>query len=226
MVTAVLTKYRREWLFDQQLAAVKDQELDVSEVLVCDNTEDNKGVWERFRLAQEASNDFVWILDDDIIPGPKYLSNVWNEFEKQEGLYGTRGLLFNSPDRYQFNYREAGWTKPVPVVTEVDYVTHSWFFRKEWLDIYWRATNIPFDNGEDMNFSFQLQKEGIRTFVPPHPRGKKEVWGNTVGIINDMQGLWDSNPKRDGEHFRDRMFVYFDYLIEQGWDLINKNNLI
>ena len=33
------------------------------------------------------------------------------------------------------------------------------------------------DNGEDIMFSYLLQKYGnIKTFVPPHPENNKELW--------------------------------------------------
>ena len=96
MVTAILTKYKREHLFSEQLESVVNQSVNVNEVLICDNTTDNKGVWERFKLAKKSKNDFVWVLDDDTIPGKDYLKNVLECFETNEGLYGTCGYLFNS----------------------------------------------------------------------------------------------------------------------------------
>ena len=106
MVTAILTKYKREHLFAEQLQSVVNQSIDVNEVLICDNTKDNKGVWERFKLAKKSKNDFVWVLDDDTIPAKQYLENVLESFEEQEGLYGTRGLIFKSEEVYHKNYFE------------------------------------------------------------------------------------------------------------------------
>ena len=37
--------------------------------------------------------------------------------------------------------------------------------------------------GEDMHFSFMLQKyAGIKTFVPPHPQSQPELWGSNAEL--------------------------------------------
>lgn len=219
MVTAILTKYKREHLFSEQLESVVNQSVNVNEVLICDNTTDNKGVWERFKLAKKSKNDFVWVLDDDTIPGKDYLKNVLECFETNEGLYGTCGYLFNSNKSYENNYTRIGWPNPNKELKKVDYVVHNWFFKKEWLQYFWNVEKIPFNYGEDMNFSFQLQKHNIETFVSPHPTNEKEKWGSTKGheYGDDAVSLWVSNP----DNFKSNMFNYFKFLINKGWKLIN-----
>jgi len=74
-----------------------------------------------------------------------------------------------------------------------------------------------------MNFSFQLQKQGIQTFVPPHPKNNKSLWGSVEekhGL--DENSLWESN--RDG--FRQSMFDFFDDQVQRGWKLINEPTLM
>ena len=219
MVTAILTKYKREHLFSEQLQSVVNQSVNVNEVLICDNRTDNKGVWERFKLAKKSKNDFVWVLDDDTIPGKDYLKNVLECFETNEGLYGTCGYLFNSNKSYENNYTRIGWPNPNKELKKVDYVVHNWFFKKEWLQYFWNVDKIPFNYGEDMNFSFQLQKHNIETFIPPHPTDEKEKWGSTKGheYGDDAVSLWVSNP----DNFKSNMFKYFKFLINKGWKLIN-----
>jgi hypothetical protein len=223
MVTAILTKYKRKDFFQEQLLSVQKQTIKVDEILVCDNTIDNKGVWERFKLAKKSKNDFVWVLDDDTIPAEKYLENVLECFDKKEGLYGTRGLLFKSEETYHKNYFDIGWESKNKKITQVDYVTHSWFFKKDWLQYFWNVKNPPFNYGEDMNFSYQLQKQGIKTYVPPHPKSNPSIWGSTKGreYGDDGRGLWISNPN----NFRNNMFDYFYKQIDNGWQLINKKTL-
>jgi hypothetical protein len=224
MISVILTKYKRTHLFKEQLESIKNQSVDVDEILICDNSIDNKGVWERFDVAKKAKNEFVCIIDDDTIPGLLWIENCFSEFNKQEGLYGTRGMKFHSNKQYQGNYEEIGWCNPNKKTTQVDFVTHSWFFKKEWLDFFWRVNSVPHNYGEDMNLSFQLQKEGINTYVPLHPPTIKSLWGSTKGIDygNDKNGLWTTNP----DNFKSNMFKYFDKQINEGWKLINEPTLI
>ena len=127
MISVVLTKYKRTHLFDEQIKSIKSQSIKVDEILICDNTVTNNGVWERFNIARQAKNEFVCIIDDDTIPGSKWIENCFNEFNKREGIYGTCGYLFNSKKKYENNYKRVGWCNPNKKVTQVDYVVHNWF---------------------------------------------------------------------------------------------------
>jgi glycosyltransferase involved in cell wall biosynthesis len=221
MITIVLTKYKRLELFDEQYSALMNQTLKPTEVLVCDNTEQNLGVWSRFSLALMAKNKFVCVIDDDTIPGENWLQNCYNEMMIEEGLYGTCGYTFKSNTHYQNNYFRTGWDNPNETKVQVDYVVHNWFFKKEWLKWYWSeiADEKYWLCGEDMNFSYQLQKHGIKTFVPPHPVDNQTLWGSLKGWeygIDDVS-LYESNP----ENFRNNMFEFFDNQIKKGWRLLN-----
>ena len=96
MISVVLTKYKRTHLFEEQVRSIENQSVHIDEILVCDNTSNNKGVWERFNVAKKAKNEFVCIIDDDTIPGSLWIENCFSEFWKQPGLYGTCGYIFNS----------------------------------------------------------------------------------------------------------------------------------
>jgi glycosyltransferase involved in cell wall biosynthesis len=219
MISVILTKYKRPHLLEDQFMSLKRQTLKPDEILVCDNSLQNLGVWARFSMALNAKSDFICIIDDDTIPGTKWLENCYNEFKIKEGLYGTCGYLFNSNTHYKDNYNRVGWCQPTEQTTQVDYVVHNWFFKKEWLKYYW--SEIPdtkyFQCGEDMNFSHQLQKQGIPTFVPPHPENDKELWGSLKGweYGMDMFSLYETNPN----NFRENMYEFFDNQIKKGWKL-------
>lgn len=219
MITVILTKYKRLHLFEEQLASVENQTLKPNEILICDNSSQNLGVWSRFSTALNAKNDFVCVIDDDTIPGLSWLENCYNQFEIKNGLYGTCGYLFNTNTHYKDNYDRIGWCKSNEETTQVDYVVHNWFFKKEYLKWYW--SEIPNTKyylcGEDMNFSYQLQKQGINTYVPPHPDKNKNLWGSLKGWEYgiDSVSLYESNP----ENFRENMYEFFNNQIKKGWRL-------
>ena len=81
MISVILTKYKRTHLFKEQIRSIKNQSVYVDEILVCDNSVDNKGVWERFNVAKKAKNEFVCIIDDDTIPGSLWIENCFSEKE-------------------------------------------------------------------------------------------------------------------------------------------------
>ena len=203
-VSVVMNLYRRPETLEMQLNAIENQTHKPKEILLYqDGTGDtfkisesikkrfniieispvNRGVWERFRFAKKASSSYVCIFDDDTIPGKSWLENCWEQMQEQEGLYGTIGIVLNEPEFYPYgDYIRIGWDNNNTSRCQVDFVGHSWFFKREWINYIFidteemQALKVA---GEDIAFSFKLQKHGIKTFVPPHPPSMKELWGAT-----------------------------------------------
>ena len=193
-------------------------------------------MWARFYFALTANNTYVVVFDDDTIPGRKWLENCLETMKTHEGLLGTVGALYLNPlppehSSYFEHYVRFGWPelgnndKPV----EVDWLGHSWFFKKEWLSHLVRELPDPKYNicGEDMHFSYMLQKyAGIKTFVPPHPRDDKEMWGSLKGGTygGDDKSLWETNPQSlNGTPFKTVMNEYFRNQRLDGWKLVMEN---
>ena len=113
-------------------------------------------------------------------------------------------------------------------VTKVDLVGHCWFFKKEWLTYYWRE--LPdskyFTCGEDMHFSYMLQKyANLHTYVAPHPHNKPEMWCNIDGGLHatDTNSMWETNQlSPQGVPFKELMNEAFIEQRKKGWKLINE----
>ena len=110
----------------------------------------NFGVWARFYFAMNARNPYVVVFDDDTIPGKRWLENCMKTMETNEGLLSTVGLIYPQPkppheSSYFEPYVRVGWpnkgnnNEPV----QVDFVGHSWFFKKEWLSYLVRELPNP-----------------------------------------------------------------------------------
>jgi len=253
MITAILNGYKRGDNLNEQLEALKNQTLPPDEILLWyNNPGDNDllnydigmeipvaycnynfGVWARFYFAMNARNPYVVVFDDDTIPGKKWLENCMKTMETNEGLLGTVGLIYPQPkppheSSYFEPYVRVGWpnkgnnNEPV----QVDFVGHSWFFKKEWLSHLVRELPNPEYNicGEDMHFSYMLQKyANIPTFVPPHPIDDKELWGSLKGnkYGADENSIWESNQKGvDGTPSKYLMNRHFREQRLKGWKLI------
>jgi hypothetical protein len=197
-ITVVLNLFRRIKYLKIQLNALKTQTVRPKQIFIWHNAHDkvpiklinkvnyvqsnkNLGVWARFSYALNVSTKYVCIIDDDTIPGKKWLENCLLTIKNHEGLLGTRGVRFMSKKRY-YPVECVGWENPNNQVERVDIVGHSWFFKREWLSTFWRELphkNISKFAGEDIHFSYTLQKYlNINTFVPPHPVNDKELWGS------------------------------------------------
>lgn len=254
-VTVVLNGYKRPWLREIH-EAVKNQTIKPKEVMLWYNYpgEDalvdkvtaakcrtamctsNFGVWARFAFALNAKTKYVCVFDDDTVPGTRWLQNCLNTIQTHPGLLGTRGLVFTTNETYYGPNGRYGWAaSDVPAVmneqpVEVDLVGHSWFFEREWLSSFWRELPAPeyMFCGEDMHFSYTLQKyKGLKTYVPPHPKDDKTLWGSLKGEIygGGMVSLWQGNPQIqiNKDTIKDNhtlMNEYYLWLVHHGWKLL------
>lgn len=198
-VSVIMNIFRRGPNFADQISAIRSQTHKVSEILVWENGADksgfelsqdqsvwgarasrNLGVWARFSFALNSKSDFVWVIDDDSIPGPMWLESVLDEFAKAPGVYGSRGLRFFGTSSYSL-YEEFGPNKNNSKTEQVDIVGHNWVFPRSWLQYFWAEYGNAYSSdlaGEDIHLSFAVQKHlGLGTFVPPHPPSNQDVWG-------------------------------------------------
>ncbi|MEZ6097282.1 MAG: hypothetical protein R3C03_24165 [Pirellulaceae bacterium] len=65
------------------------------------------------------------------------------------------------------------------MTAQVDIVGNAWFFRREWLGMFWSELpdleQSPGCRGR-LHFSYMLQKFGINTYVPPHKKNQLQDW--------------------------------------------------
>ena len=202
-VTVILNGYKRPERLKEQVDAVMGQTIPPKDILYWQNSMPNVnydystinrcvhaianvnfGVWARFFFAMNARTNWICVLDDDTIPGSRWFENCLETQKTHPGLHGTIGILFPNGEEYHNVYR-VGWDNPNEEVKEVFCVGHCWFFHRDLLSIFTRELpdlDQPWDVGEDMHFSFMLQKySNYRTYVPPHPKNNKELWGSLKG---------------------------------------------
>ncbi len=213
-ISVILTLYKRPENLKLQLDAILNQTIKPKEIMLFqDGTNDgtivkipeeiknkfdiievsptNVGVWGRFRFAQKANSEYVCVFDDDTIPGTKWFENCINNMNEQEGIYGTIGILMKKPENYPLkDYIRVGWANPNKTRKEVDFVGHSWFLKREWLQYLFKDTEELQSfkiAGEDMSLSAQAQKYAkIRTFIPPHPLKNQELWGSNKNFAEKL----------------------------------------
>lgn len=200
-VTVILNGYKRPHVLREQYDAIMAQTIKPKEIMFWHNHSDvahefdkeiidgcvsfignsNLGVWSRFAFALMAKTKYVCVFDDDTVPGNRWLENCYEHNKVNRGLYGTVGIVFESPRGYNGPYYRVGWPSANDTLEKVDMVGHSWFFERELLTAFWRELPDPkfIRCGEDIHFSYALQKYmGIDTYVPPHPISDLSVWGS------------------------------------------------
>jgi hypothetical protein len=200
-ITAIVNIFRRPHVLDNQIEAIKNQSIPPKSIFIWNNGNNdvdltkykndplfrvfdnnyNSGVWSRFIISQLAATEYICIFDDDTIPGNNWFKNCLQSMQQKEALYGTIGVIFKNESTYQC-LKRYGWDGPSNVSKPVDIVGHSWFFKKIWLSYFMRDSphvNEKFNVGEDMWFSYMLQKyANIPTYVPPHPVNDISMYGS------------------------------------------------
>lgn len=252
-VSVVLNLYKRPQNLEKQLLAIKNQSLKPREIILHQDgvsdgsiieipeniknefdfikvSNENKGVWERFRVARDfAKSKYVCLFDDDTIPNSRWIENCYTEMLKREGVYGAIGIVLENIEKYPVRkYFRIGWAVPSKISHEVDFVGHSWFLKTEWLEYMFLNSEELQDLkyvAEDMVLSVNLLKYlNIHTFVPPHPLKNKEFWGNNPVNARDLASkdvAVSSNDKN-----KKSMNLALSILVKNGWKPLfirNKN---
>lgn len=239
-IAVILNVYMRGEQLSKQIDALAQQSIKPNKIYIWQNGENydipeeilkiavvakcnqNLGVWARLAFALNIRSEYICMLDDDTIPGTRWLENCIQTMATHEGLLGTRGLKFKSQKSYRWS-EEFGWNAPNETVEEVDIVGHSWFFRTSWLTAFWGElppSPFPETAGEDMHFSYAIQKKlGLSTYVPPHPKSQPELWGSIPETAIALGTSSVAISKQPGSLSKFQK-VYLSY-IERGFEIQN-----
>ncbi|PKA52082.1 hypothetical protein AXF42_Ash014019 [Apostasia shenzhenica] len=151
----------------------------------------------RFQIALQTESDFVYILDDDMIPGKKMmqiLAHVAGTEKYKNSVLGSIGRIlpfrqkdFTFPSYRKFRSKEAGLYLPDPAydisvgsILQVDFLSSSWFLSSDLVKTLFTETPATFTTGEDLHLSYQLQKyRNAGSYVLPVDPNDKETWGDS-----------------------------------------------
>lgn len=205
-ITVVFTVYKRPQTLLKQLEAITKQSIRPDELILFQDkvrsgdpiileksllerfdkvkiASSNQGVWGRFKYAKDhATGDYICILDDDTIPGRKWLETCLDLSSEREAVYASLGIRLTKGGKYPFSdFYRIGWCSANKRSEAVDFAGHSWFFKRECLDWMFEETESVQaikTAGEDMGLSFAAYRHGIPTMITPHPLKDFSVWGS------------------------------------------------
>jgi hypothetical protein len=102
----------------------------------------------RFQLALQAHTKYVWIFDDDVLPGSRFLELLLHTIQTEEyrGLLGTIGWIMPglTPAGHFKPYRHPGpsgglmvpdakYSISVPRLQTADLLCSMWFLERDWV---------------------------------------------------------------------------------------------
>ncbi|HEY0652813.1 MAG TPA: glycosyltransferase family A protein [Chryseosolibacter sp.] len=130
----------------------------------------------RYALANFVRTKYVWVLDDDIIPGLGWTELCIHKCKKYKAIIACSGRLipegnYEPEAKFdienfigdcsgeEFNFSESD--------VEVDFGIQSYFLKTTWLRYFWRHYPATFESGEDIHLAATLKVvKGIRSIVP------------------------------------------------------------
>lgn len=240
MVTVILNVYKRKKYLKQQVESILNQSIPVD--IWVDFTPQSKEDlslideypnlkfsvrWNqnlkfhgRFNYALNADTEYIFVCDDDIIPGPNYLKHCINTMEQYgDSLLTTYGVILNpNKNNYSVIKRE-GWHSMNVNPVKVDMAGHSWFFKKKYLKYLNYEDPISRDNGEDLHFSYMLHKYAkIPIIVPSHNRKEPDKLGCDPKL-GSVYGMDEHSTWKKSNHIPIRNKIVQTYR-KDGWKLV------
>jgi hypothetical protein len=240
-VTVILNGYKRPHTLQEQYEAVKKQTYQDLKIMFWSNYDKsshglypsevinscasslcnvNFGVWARFAFALNAFTDYICVLDDDTIPGCKWVENCMNTMQTHRGLIGARGVKMIGDDYLNYpNCNYQGFSRGNTKIEQVDIIGHAWFFERDWLRYFWaEMPPVPLlYGGEDMHFSYVLQKHlNLNSYIPPQPEDDIELCGST----NPSKYGEDMNATSRTGSGHQQANAYWNFIISQGYKLV------
>ena len=153
----------------------------------------------RFQMAMSSPTKYFHVIDDDMIPGSRYIEALFHVSllrppHAHRRLLGSIGWLLPAPQTgllfssYRAVTNDSGglyvpdlaYGIHVERLLEVDYLCSMWFGETRWLRQLFRERPLTFDTGEDFHLSHMLRKYlRIGSYVMPTSRGQPELSGDT-----------------------------------------------
>ncbi len=234
-ITEIIQIYKRPQYFTELLDSIRKQTIVADKIVIVHNEGDlkfdlpeinekiqyiyilpNMKFHLRFTIGLLVDTEYVSFHDDDSISGPGWYQNCVDTIKKHDCLCVTNGRIFIPPN----SWAAPGWSSPCDEEVLVDFGGHAWFLRTENLQYMWRDKIHEYQNGEDIMLSANLQIYGkIPTYVPPHPRNNKNIWGSdpekAAKYGSDRVAYWITQPTHREERLR-----LIKYYKSKGWKTI------
>ncbi|HWB92057.1 MAG TPA: hypothetical protein VG605_09400 [Puia sp.] len=188
------------------------------------NTSD-LGYFGRFNLALFAKTDYIFIMDDDVVPSAHWLEKGMQLCSAHQSIVSPAGRIIppgsfrpeeiRDPRHVQTFYigdGDAARFNRCFADSFVDYGCNSWLLKAEWMTYFWSIKPYTLETGEDIHLSAAaFMQGGVRTICP-----RQEEFG-LCGNLKKAYGL-DEHASWRRPDFADKREKIFTYWIkEKGW---------
>jgi len=229
LVTTILTVTDRLSYLDSQLESINNQTIKSDIILHWNNDSEynleypsliyrnqhkSAPLYNRFINSLNITTPYVFICDDDILPGKKYLEKCI-EFSKNKDIcIVSCGMDFNEGETKYNVSRRIGQNTFLKIPTKVNMGGQGYFFKTELLRKY---CNYKIHNdkwGEDIHLGFVCYKENIPIYVLDKDENDKDTWQDlTLGKRGDDEKAQWKYPTH--KPVRDKLMEIYTSM---GWE--------
>lgn len=236
-ITTVLTVTDRLEYLQSQLESIKNQtvsseifihwnndteyELEYPSVIYR-NQHKSTPLYSRFINSINITTPYVFICDDDILPGKKYLEKCLEFSKNKDVCIVSCGMNFNEGEtKYNVNKR-IRQSEFLKVPTQVNMGGQGYFLKTELLRKYCNYKTHSTLSGEDIHLGFVCYKENIPIYVLDKDENDKDTWQDlTLGERgNDEKAQWKYPTHKP---VRDELMGIYTSL---GWEFNIKKSLM
>lgn len=240
-VTTVLSVVNRLHYLESQIESINEQTVDSDIFMIWRNkktydlkypsiiyrneSEHFNSLYGRFYNSLHIKTPYVFIVDDDILPGKKYIERCM-EFSKKENdkvVICTFGVTVSPNNISYYNISRTGPEIFLNKPTQVDMGGQGWFMKTELLYHFLNETIVDESTGEDLHFSFCLANKNIPIMILDKDKKDRDTWQDlTLGRRGgDEFAQKGTNPTH--HKVRDELLKVY---AQKGWKFKNKSSLI
>lgn len=222
-IVAILTAWKRDY-FKEQLNSLINQTVKVDKIIILNNggsdlsylknevnceisiikSDVNTKFWGRHSIANMFNCEYILLLDDDTIPGSKWVENCLRLSNQKNCIVTGNGRSIDN----KISWGDGG---RVDQDMQVAFGGHSWFFKKEWMKYYLTEKPFSYDSGEDIWISALCKLNGGISTWMPEQLGETSAHKNSYA--DDQHASYQLN---NWDNIRENICNHY---IEKGWSL-------
>jgi len=182
-ITAIIQSYRRQENIPIIVKRLKEQTHPPSRIIVWNDNDGSekdlhiKGIeiintnsneWHNcgsFLIAYFCTTDYVAIIDDDRLPGKRWLDFCVKNIKSQKHIYTGFGIKLRT-NKYSGRVEVKGMVSKEKKFVEVDMAGNIYFFPKNAILPMFSKRPPFWDHISDLHFSFMARKVGYKIYVP------------------------------------------------------------
>lgn len=229
LVTTILTVTDRLEYLDSQLESINNQTIK-SDIIVHWNTDSEYNLeypsfiyhnqhksaplYSRFINSLNITTPYVFICDDDILPGKRYLEKCLEFSKNKDVCIVSCGMDFNEGETKYNVSRRIGQNTFLKTPTKVNMGGQGYFFKTELIRKYCNYKIHSTLSGEDIHLGFVCYKENIPIYVLDKDENDKDTWQDlTLGERGDDEKAQWKYPTH--KPVRDKLMGIYTSL---GWE--------